>query len=227
MSQYKILIVEDEESLQKSISEFFSQEDFHCESANGFRSAMDRIEDTDFDCIILDINLPGGSGLQLLQNLRNLHKEDGVIIISARHSLDDKMAGFNFGADDYLTKPFHLSELNARVKALMRRKYPRGAHVFEIGGLKIEALSRTATYSDRPIMLTKNEFDLLSFLMINRNRVVSRQAMAEHLYGEEADHLPSLDFVYSQIKNLKRKLKEKGCDHLLQTVYGLGYKLSV
>ncbi|MFI5155987.1 MAG: response regulator transcription factor [Chitinophagales bacterium] len=227
MSQYNILVVEDEDSLQRSISEFFLQEEFLCESASNFKEALDKIEDGNFDCIILDINLPGGSGLQLLQHLRKLHKEDRVIIISARHSLDDKIAGFNFGADDYLTKPFHLSELNARVKALLRRKYPQGADTIEMGGLKIEMLSRTASYSNRPISLTKNEYDLLAFLMTNRNRVVSRQAMAEHLYGEEVDNLPSLDFVYSQIKNLKKKMKDKGCEHMLQTIYGLGYKLSV
>jgi DNA-binding response OmpR family regulator len=126
-----------------------------------------------------------------------------------------------------LTKPFHLSELNARVKALLRRKYTRGNNLLELGKLQLHLLSRTVAYANQPVSLTKNEFDLLVYLLNNKNRVVSRQAIAEHIYGDQSDNLPSFDFVYSQIKNLKRKLKEKGCDDLIQTVYGLGYKLSL
>ncbi|MES1221199.1 MAG: response regulator transcription factor, partial [Bacteroidota bacterium] len=180
-----------------------------------------------YDCIILDVNLPGGSGLKLLEYLRQHKKGDGVIIISARNSLDDKIAGLDLGADDYLTKPFHLSELYARVKALIRRKYTGGSNVMEAGKLKMDLLAKTVMYAGHLITLTKNEQELLLFLLTNKNRVVSRQAIAEHIYGEQTDNLASFDFVYSHIKNLKRKLKEKGCGDLLQTVYGLGYKLLV
>lgn len=223
----KLLVVEDELSLMQSICEYFMQEDFLCEGVGTFAQAIGKMDDFDYDCIILDINLPDGNGLKLLQYLRQHKKDDGVIIISARNSLDDKIAGLNLGADDYITKPFHLSELNARVKALIRRKYAQGANLLEAGELRVELLSRTVTYEEHKISLSKNEYDVLLYLMNNKNRVVSRQAIAEHIYGAETDKMPSFDFVYSQIKNLKRKLKEKGCDELIQSVYGLGYKLSL
>jgi len=223
----KLLIVEDEDSLLRSILQYFKQERFLCESAGSFEEAIRKIEDFQYDCIILDINLPGGSGLQLLKYLRQNKKGDGVIIISARDSLDDRIAGLDLGADDYLTKPFHLSELNARVKALIRRKYAEGASVLELGTLKVDLLSRAVISGDQQIALSKIEYDLLLFLMTNKNRVISRQAIAEHIYDGPSEQIPSSDFVYSHIKNLKRKLKEKGCNEIIQTVYGLGYKLSL
>jgi DNA-binding response OmpR family regulator len=223
----KLLIIEDEISLLKSIAEYFEQENFLCEGVTTFQEGLSKIEDFQYDCIILDLNLPGGSGLQLLKYLRDHKNTDGVIIISARNSLDDKIVGLDLGADDYLTKPFHLAELNARVKALIRRKYADGTSILELGNLKADLLLKTAFCNDKQIALTKNEYDLLIFLLTNQNRVVSRQAIAEHIYGDQADNMPSFDFVYSHIKNLKRKLKEKGCDDLVQTVYGLGYKLSI
>lgn len=223
----KLLVVEDETSLQQSILEYFTQEDFLCEGVTTFATAIEKTESFNYDCIILDINLPDGSGLKLLQYLRQNKKDDGVIIISARGSLDDRITGLNLGADDYLAKPFHLSELNARVKALIRRKYAQGASMLELGNLQLDLLARTVTCDKQPVVLTKNEYDLLVYLLNNKNRVVSKQAIAEHIYGDQADNMPSFDFVYSQMKNLKRKLKEKGCDELIQTVYGLGYKLSL
>lgn len=223
----KLLVIEDEASLLKSIIDYFTQEDFLCEAAGTYQEGIKKADNFQYDCIILDINLPGGSGLKLLEYLRLNKKSDGVIIISARNSLDDKIAGLDLGADDYLTKPFHLSELYARVKALIRRKYAAGSSVVEFDKLQLDLLLKTVSYAGHPILLTKNEYELLLFLLTNKNRVVSRQAIAEHIYGEQTDNLASFDFVYSHIKNLKRKLKEKGCDDLLQTVYGLGYKLSL
>lgn len=223
----KLLIIEDEDSLLRSIIDYFTQEDFLCEAASTYQEGLQKATDFQYDCIILDINLPGGCGLQLLEYLRKHKKADGVIIISARNSLDDKIAGLDLGADDYLTKPFHLTELYSRVKALLRRKYASSSNVIEFGQLKLDLLLKTVFYSGQPLLLTKNEYELLLFLLTNKNRVVSRQAIAEHIYGEQTDNLASFDFVYSHIKNLKRKLKEKGGDDFLQTVYGLGYKLSV
>lgn len=223
----KLLVVEDEHTLLQSILEYFTQEEFLCEGSAAHADALNKIEDFSYDCIILDINLPDGNGLRLLQHLRKQKKDDAVIIISARDSLQDKITGLDYGADDYITKPFHLSELNARVKALLRRKYVHGTDTLELGNLQIELFSRTASCGQQKLSLTKSEFDLLAYLMNNPNRVVSRQAIAEHIYGDQSDNMPSFDFVYSQIKNLKRKLKEKGCDDLIQTVYGLGYKLSL
>lgn len=222
----KLLIVEDESSLLRSILEYFTQEEFLCEGVNTFGEAIYKVDDFNYDCIILDINLPDGNGLKLLEYLRKEKKKDGVIIISAKDSLDDKIAGLDLGADDYVTKPFHLSELNARVKALIRRKYGEGTSILEKGNIQLNLTSRAASCSNKPLNLTKNEFDLLAYLFSNQNRVVSKQAIAEHIYGDQSDNMPSFDFVYTQMKNLKRKLKEKGCDDLIQTVYGLGYKLS-
>ena len=223
----KLLVVEDELSLLQSITEYFEQEYFAVEGVSTYAEAIEKIESFTYACIILDINLPAGSGLQLLHHLRRFKKDDGVIIISARNSVEDKIDGLNLGADDYIIKPFHLSELNARVKALIRRKYGHGVNTLELGNLQLDLLSRSATCSNQPLVLTKNEFDLLVFLLNNKNRVVSKQAIAEHIYGDEADNMPSFDFVYSHIKNLKKKLKDKCCDDIVQTVYGLGYKLSV
>ena len=223
----KLLVIEDESSLLNSIKDYFEQSDFLCEGVLTYKEAISRIEDFTYDCIILDINLPDGNGLKLLEYLRQCKKDDGVIIISARDSLDDKIIGLNHGADDYLVKPFHLSELNARLKALLRRKYTQGATFLEAGNLKLNLASREATCNNHPIALTKNEFDLLLYLLNNKNKVVSKQAIAEHIYGDQSDNMPSFDFVYSQIKNLKRKLKEKGGDELIQSIYGLGYKLAI
>lgn len=223
----RLLVIEDESDLLQSILEYFKQEDFRCEGVTTFYEGIERVESFDYDCIILDINLPDGNGLKLLRHLRDDKKQDGVIIISARNSLDDKVEGLLLGADDYVTKPFHLSELNARVKALIRRKYNQGASVLEVGNLQLNLLNRQIICHGEELQFTKSEFDLLAYLLNNSNRVVSRQALAEHLYGDRTDNMPSFDFVYSQIKNLKRKLKESGCDELIQTVYGLGYKISL
>lgn len=223
----KLLIVEDEMSLLDSIKDYFEQSDFLCEGVQTFREAISRIEDFTYDCIIVDINLPDGNGLKLIEYLRQCKKEDSVIIISARDSLSDKIAGLNLGADDYLAKPFHLSELNARVKALIRRKYTQGINQLEIGNITLDLLAHTVSCNNKPVTLTKNEFDVLLYLLNNKNKVVSKQAIAEHIYGDQADNLSSFDFVYSQIKNLKRKLREKDGQDLIQTVYGLGYKLSL
>lgn len=223
----KVLVIEDEASLLRSIMEYFRKEDFLCEAAGSYAEGMAKIEDFYYDCIILDINLPGGSGLELLHYLRQHRKEDGVIIISARDSLDDRIAGLNLGADDYLTKPFHLPELNARVKALIRRKYGQGTNIATLGPFTIDIQSRTVLTDKGNLTLTKNEYDLLLFLVNNKNRVVSRKAIAEHLFGDEADNLSSFDFVYSHMKNLKKKIKEKGALDMIQTVYGLGYKIVV
>ncbi len=223
----KLLVIEDEPSLLQSIQEYFTQTDFLCEGVSTYAEAIRKIEDFTYDCVILDINLPDGSGLELLQYLREYKKDEGVVIVSARNSLNDKITGLNFGADDYITKPFHLSELNARVKALIRRKYAHGVNLLEAGNLRLDLSARTVICDNQLVALTKNEFNLLLFLMNNKNRVVSKQAIAEHIYGDETDNMPSFDFVYSHIKNLKKKLKERGCEDLVQTVYGLGYKLSL
>jgi DNA-binding response OmpR family regulator len=223
----KLLIIEDELSLLKGITDYFLKEEFLCETACSFEEGLEKIEGFDYDCIVLDISLPGGSGLTLLKYLREEKKEDGVVIISAKNSIDDKIKGLDLGADDYLTKPFYLSELNARIKALIRRKYSNGVNQLDYNGLKINLADKTVFYNEAPLQLTRHEYDLLIFLITNKRRVISRQSIAEHLAGEEVDDLDSLDFVYSHIKNLKKKLKEKGCEDCIKTIYGFGYKFEI
>jgi DNA-binding response OmpR family regulator len=225
--EMKLLVIEDEPHLLSSIIQYFQKEKFLCEEATTFAEAIQKIEDFQYDCIILDINLPGGSGLELLKLLRGDKKRDGVIIISARDSLDDRVKGLDLGADDYLTKPFHLSELSARVKSLLRRKYNDGRATVDFHGLHIDLASRAVSKRGLTVPLTRLDYDLLLFLFTNKNRVVSCQAIAEHLFDGPAEQAPGPEFVYSHIKNLKRKLREKGCSDIIQSVYGLGYKIIV
>ncbi|UTX49524.1 response regulator transcription factor [Chryseobacterium sp. MA9] len=220
----KILIVEDEAALTQSISEYLSGENYLCETASTFSEAMDKIETFDYDCILLDIMLPDGNGLKILEALKKQQKQDGVIIISAKNALDDKIEGLKLGADDYLTKPFHLSELMARVYSIIRRKQFSSSNVVKQNELQIDLLAKTVAVNDEVISLTKKEFDLLIYFIGNRNKVISKSTLAEHLSGDLADMLDNHDFVYAHVKNLKKKLYDAGCGHYLKTVYGTGYK---
>ncbi|AZA76605.1 DNA-binding response regulator [Chryseobacterium sp. G0186] len=220
----KILIVEDETELSKSISEYLSGENYLCEVAATYTEAMNKIETFHYDCILLDIMLPDGNGLKILEELKEQQKQDGVIIISAKNALDDKIAGLQMGADDYLTKPFHLSELMARVYSIIRRKQFSSSNVVKQNELQIDLLAKTVAVHDEIISLTKKEFDLLIYFIGNKNKVISKSTLAEHLSGDFADMLDNHDFVYAHVKNLKKKLYDAGCGHYLKTVYGTGYK---
>ncbi len=220
----KILIIEDEQELAQSIAEYLSEENYGCEFAATFSQAMDKIESYEYDCILLDIMLPDGSGMKILEELKQQDKQDGVIIISAKDSLEDKVKGLQIGADDYLTKPFHLAELAARVYSVIRRKQFGPANIVQQNELQIDLLAKSVSVHDSRVSLTRTEFDLLIYFVGNKNRVISKSTLAEHLSGDFADMLDNHDFVYAHIKNLKKKLKEAGCDHYLKTVYGTGYK---
>lgn len=220
----KILIVEDEAELAKSISEYLSGESYLCEHAATFDEAMNKTEAFDYDCILLDIMLPDGNGLKILEELKKQQKQDGVIIISAKNALDDKIEGLKLGADDYLTKPFHLSELMARVYSVIRRKQFSSSNIVKQNELQIDLLAKTVTVNNEMISLTKKEFDLLIYFIGNKNKVISKSTLAEHLSGDLADMLDNHDFVYAHVKNLKKKLYDAGCGHYLKTVYGTGYK---
>lgn len=220
----KVLIIEDEEELAKSIDQYLSAEKYMCELAATFSEAMNKIEVYDYDCILLDITLPDGSGLRILEELKKENKQDGVIIISAKNSLDDKIKGLQIGADDYLTKPFHLSELTARIFSLIRRKRFDNSNTIKQNELEIDLLAKTVSINNEPILLTKKEFDLLIYFIGNKNRVLSKSTLAEHLSGDFADMFDNHDFVYAHVKNLKKKLNDAGCQPYLKTVYGTGYK---
>ncbi|MCX8534079.1 response regulator transcription factor [Chryseobacterium luquanense] len=220
----KVLIIEDERDLAKSISEYLSEENYLCEFASTFCQAMDKINTYEYDCIVLDIMLPDGNGLDILEELKKQNKQDGVIIVSAKNGLDDRVKGLQMGADDYLTKPFHLSELMARVFSIIRRKQFDNSNKIQNNELQIDLLSKTVTINNQAIVLTKKEFDLLIYFIGNKNKVISKSTLAEHLSGDFADMLDNHDFVYAHVKNLKKKLYDAGCDHYLKTVYGTGYK---
>jgi DNA-binding response OmpR family regulator len=223
----KLLIIEDEKDLAESMKVYLSNESFICEVAHDYPAALTKIEVFDYACIILDIGLPGGSGLTLLKELKQAGKSDGVLIISAKNSLEDKVYGLNAGADDYLPKPFHLPELGARVAAIIRRKSFEGKNIILLDELAIELSEKTAKGNGVVLDLTRKEYDLLLYFVSNKNRVISKNAIAEHLWGDDMDLVNSYDFIYTHIKNLRKKLVQAGCPDYIKSVYGMGYKFTV
>lgn len=222
----KILIVEDEPDLRETIRISLLKENFVVETAADYYSALEKVNDYDYDCILLDIMLPGGSGLDLLRELKRLYRSDSVLIISAKDSLDDKVEGLELGADDYLTKPFHLAELNARVKSVIRRRQAKGDVSVTVGNLLLYPDKRQVEVGGIPLQLNRKEFDLLYYFVVNPNRVINKMSLAESVWGDNIDQADSLDFIYSQVKNLRRKLKQAEATVELKAVYGFGYKLS-
>jgi DNA-binding response OmpR family regulator len=220
----KILLIEDEQELAKSIQAYLSGNDFVCKWVGDLSSAIDKILMYDYDCILLDLMLPDGNGFKILSKLKELNKTEGVIIISAKETLETRIEGLQLGADDYLTKPFHLSELLVRIQALIRRKQFNGNNKVVFNEIEIDVLSKVVKINNTIVELTKKEIDLLLYLIGNKNRVLSKSAIAEHLSGDMADMMDNHDFVYAHIKNLKKKLKNAGSKSYIKTVYGLGYK---
>lgn len=220
----KILIIEDEQEIALSINNYFKTNGVQCETANNCTSALNKIDNYSYDCILLDLMLPDGDGFDILRELKNQNKTEGVIIISAKETLDTRIEGFNLGADDFLTKPFHLSELLVRIQALIRRKNFQGNNTVVFNEISIDIFSKTVTINNERLDLTKKEIDLLLFLIGNNNKVLSKGAIAEHLSGDMADMLDNHDFIYAHIKNLKKKLYAAGSGDYIKTIYGLGYK---
>lgn len=220
----KILIIEDEIEIATSIKNYLSSNDFICESASTLKIAIEKIDLHSYDCILLDLMLTDGDGFKILELLKKQNKTEGVIIISAKDTLETKIEGLTLGADDYLTKPFHLSELLVRIQALVRRKQFNGNNVISFNEIEIDTISKSVKIRGNKIEFTKKEMDLLLFLIGNKNKVLSKSAIAEHLSGDMADMLDNHDFVYAHIKNMKKKLKEMGATDYLKSVYGTGYK---
>lgn len=220
----KILLIEDERELSNNIVAYLSSDHYLCEQAFTYAEAIEKLELYIYDCILLDLNLPGGDGLTILEEIKERKIDSGVIIISARGALDDKIKGLQIGADDYLAKPFPLPELSVRIYALLRRQQFSHSNILQSNGIEIDLLAKTVSINNAEIILTKSEYELLLFLIGNKNKVVSKNAIAEHLSGDMADMLDSHNFVYAHIKNLKSKLHDAGCDGCIRTVYGTGYK---
>jgi DNA-binding response OmpR family regulator len=222
----KLLIIEDEKELAASIASYLKNENYTCEIASNFKQALDKIETSDYECIALDITLPGGSGMQLLKELKNNKKTDGVIIISAKNSIDDRINGLRLGADDYLVKPFHLSELAARINAIIRRKMYSGNNVIRFNEISIDTLAKEVRVKEDPVELTRKEYELLVYFLSNQRKVISKNALISHLWSQEMGTGESADIIYTHIKNLRKKLSEKGCGDYIKSLYGMGYKLT-
>lgn len=221
----KILIVEDNQELSKSITDFLLQEDFVCETTLSYLLAKEKLKECKYDIVLLDIMLPDGNGLNLLQYIKEEKISSGVLIISAKGALEDRIHGLDLGADDYLTKPFHLAELNARIKAIHRRKNQDGLTEIVFGKLTINTQAQTVRVLSQELILTKKEYALLIYFINNKNRMLSKQSIAEHVWGDYVVNLLNFDFVYQHVKNLRKKLIEAIGEDYIETFYGLGYKM--
>lgn len=221
----KLLVIEDEPSLRELIERSLEKERYVVEVADSYAAGIRKLEDYDYDCILLDIMLPDGDGLSLLGRIKEMGKRECVIIISAKDSLEDKVAGLDLGADDYLAKPFHIAELSARVKSVVRRHHYRGDARVEAGNVRIHVDKRQVEVGGNPLELNKKEYDILLYFANRPGRLVDKAALAESVWGDHIDQVDNFDFVYAQMKNLRRKLSEAGADIEIRAVYGFGYKL--
>lgn len=218
------MIIEDEKALSESITTYLRSEEYICEVAADFNTALYKTETFDYDCIVLDITLPGGSGLDILKGLKENGKMDGVLIISAKNSIEDKVEGLKIGADDYLPKPFHLSELSARIAAIIRRRNFSGNNTIQFNDIILDTQAKLSTINGQQLELTKKEYELLLYFISNKRKVISKNAIAEHLWGDETDG--NIDFIYTHIKNLRKKLNDAGNADYIKSVYGMGYKFT-
>ena len=223
----KILIVEDEPSLRELIQRSLEKERYVVEVAADFNSALCKIEDYDYDCVLLDIMLPDGNGLNLLEKLKAMHKRENVIIISAKDSLEDKVLGLGLGADDYLPKPFHLAELNARIKSVIRRQHHDGEVDIRLGNIRILPDKYQVLIDEKEVELNRKEYDILLYFINRPGRLVNKNTLAESVWGDHIDQVDNFDFIYAQIKNLRKKLKDAGATAEIKAVYGFGYKMTV
>ena len=222
----KVLIIEDEVELLITVSNYLTKENFVCELAENFQKAEEKLAIYEYDIILLDITLPDGNGIDLLNIIRKNNILAGVIILSAKSSLDDKIKGLDLGADDYMTKPFQLSELNSRIKAVLRRHKFEGNNNIKFNEISINTDSKTVKINDKEIILTKKEYDMLLYFIINKERVLTKEAIAEHLWNDNIDLSDNFDFIYTHLNNIRRKIKAKKGNDYIKTIYGMGYKFS-
>lgn len=223
---YKILIVEDEPEIRKTVISYLSEEGYTCETVKNLAQAEEKILMYEYDCALVDLMLPDGNGMDLVEKIKTRYPEMGIIIVSAKGDTSDRVVGLDNGADDYLVKPFNLSELNARIKSLLRRRIFKGQKLAQFGVLKLNVDERRVFVKDEELILTGKEFDLLMYFISNQNKVLSKESIAEHVWGDYADQLDSLDFLYTHVKNLRRKMTAAGSPDYIQSVYGAGYKLA-
>lgn len=219
------MVIEDEFDLLETICESLQKQLYVVESARSYYQGLQKIISHEYDCVLLDIMLPDGNGLNLLHELKMLHRNDRVIIISAKDAIDDKVKGLELGADDYLIKPFHLAELNARVRSVIRRYMSTESTMLNCGNVQLDPEQRLAFVNGEPLILNRKEFDILSYLILNQSRLVQKTALAEHVWGDYMDEVDDFEFLYSQVKNLRKKLKETEASIEIKAIYGVGYRL--
>jgi len=222
----KILIIEDEPALQQSIQKYLEHQGYVVEAADNFLAGIQKVYDYDYDCVVVDIGLPFGSGLDIVKKLKDIESKAGIIIISAKNALEDKLKGLELGSDDYLTKPFHLSELNARINAIIRRRNFGGSKIIRFEEIKLDAEAQRVTVNDKAVDLTDKEYQLLEYFIANQRRVLTKTAIAEHIWGDEYEQVSNYDFIYTHIKNLRKKLVDAGGEDYIKTVYGAGYRFT-
>ena len=222
----KILIIEDEISLQQSIQKYLEYQGYVCETSAEYFTGLEKIRAYDYDCVVVDLGLPNGSGLDIVKTLKEIQSKSGIIIISAKNALEDKLKGLELGSDDYLTKPFHLSELNARINAILRRRNFGGNKIIQFQEIKLDPEAQRVTVDDKEVDLTDKEYQLLEYFIANQRRVLTKAAIAEHNWGDEYEQVSNYDFIYTHIKNLRKKLIDAGCVDYIKTVYGTGYRFT-
>ncbi len=222
----KILIVEDEKQLLDSMMTFLKESGMLCEKAETLAEASEKADLYEYDCVVLDIGLPDGSGLKVINVLQKKQNQTGIVILSAKNSLDDRLLGLNFGADDYVTKPFYMPELVARIKSVVRRRSFQGKNEILFNEIRVVPDEMMMYVKDKLVSLTKKEHELLLYFLSNQNKVLTKESIAEHLWGDHADMADSFDFIYSHIKNLRKKMTDNGANDYLKSIYGVGYKLS-
>ncbi len=220
----KILIIEDEKQLLESIMTFLKESGMNCDKASSLAEAVEKIDTAEYDCIVLDIGLPDGSGLKIIDEMQKKDNQTAIVIVSAKNSLDDRLVGLNFGADDYITKPFHMPELVARIKSVVRRRTVQEKNEICFNELRVVPNEMLMYVNNKMISLTKKEHELLVYLISNPNKVLTKESIAEFLWGDHADMADSFDFIYSHIKNLRKKITDNGGNDYLKSIYGVGYK---
>ncbi len=222
----KILIIEDEKALQESIIKYLQHQGFVCEAVSDFLKGKEKVTRFVYDCIVIDIGLPYGSGLDIVKELQYMESKAGIIIISAKNALEDKLKGLDLGADDYLAKPFYLSELTSRINAIIRRRNFGGSNVITFNEINLEAEAQRVTVDGKAVVLTDKEYQLLEYFIANRRRLLTKGAIAEHIWGDEYQQVNNFDFIYTHIKNLRKKLIEAGSGDYIKTIYRAGYRFT-
>jgi DNA-binding response OmpR family regulator len=222
----KLLIIEDETALQQSIQKYLEHQGYVCEAVSDFKAGIEKVRSFNYDCVVVDISLPYGSGLGIVKELKEIESKSGIIIISAKNALEDKLKGLELGSDDYLTKPFHLSELNARITAIIRRRNFGGSKMIQFQEIKIDPEGQQVSVNNKAVELTDKEYQLLEYFVANQRRVLTKAAIAEHIWGDEYEQVSNYDFIYTHIKNLRKKLVDAGCEDYIKTVYGTGYRFT-